>query len=386
MKRIKPSTNNRKMPSITMKEMKALGERYNFDPKEGMSYLKGLSDKKVKRARSAYLFYSMSKRESLKSLHPEKKMTELSKMIGESWKCLSEEDREPYTRQALEDKKRYESEKGSESGFEELTAKKKNPQKNNSDSDSDSEPEAPTLKIAKKKRTILPFCGKIVEEECHAIRKNHGLYTQCTMSRLSGETLCKTCHSHLMKKGELSYGTVENRESLLSKVKVVRYSTVMLKLGISREEAEDSACSLGWSIPEVEFEKEDKKRVGKKAKVDPVVSSSDDDGAVKPKKKGRKKKDRRVTSAAEEGDDLISSLIEQAEEEEGGNAEAASTPDTESNPPEEEDEESVNVRKFEHDGVTYYRDDEGRVFDPDTEELIGKWDEKSCKIVEMECY
>ena len=371
------------MPSMTMKEMKALGERYNFDPKEGMTYLKGLSKNKVKRARSAYLFYSMKERASLKVSHPEKKMTELSKMIGESWKGLSEEDREPYTRQALEDKKRYESEKGSESGFEELTAKKI-PQKMNSDSDS--EPEAPTLKIAKKKRTILPFCGKIVEEECHAIRKNHGLYTQCTMSRLSGETLCKTCHGHLMKKGELSYGTVENRESLLSKVKVVKYSTVMSKLGISRDEAEESASSLGWSIPEGEFEKEEKKKRGgkKKAKVDPVVSSSDDEGAGKPKKKGRKKKDRRVTSAAEEGDDLISSLIEQAEEEEGGNAEAASTPETESNPPEEEDEGSVDVRKFEHDGVTYYRDDEGRVFDPETEELMGKWDEKECKIVEIE--
>ena len=373
---------------MTMKEMKALGERYNFDPKEGMTYLKGLSKNKVKRARSAYLFYSMKERSSLKALHPEKKMTELSKMIGESWKALSEEDREPYTRQALEDKKRYESEKGSDSGFEELTAKKKSPQKKipqKMNSDSDSEPEAPTLKIAKKKRTILPFCGKIVEEECHAIRKNHGLYTQCTMSRLSGETLCKTCHGHLMKKGELSYGTVENRETLLSKVKVVKYSTVMSKLGISRDEAEESASSLGWSIPEGEFEKEEKKkRGGKKAKVDPVVSSSDDEGAGKPKKKGRKKKDRRVTSAAEEGDDLISSLIEQAEEEEGGNAEAASTPETESNPPEEEDEGSVDVRKFEHDGVTYYRDDEGRVFDPETEELMGKWDEKECKIVEIE--
>ena len=40
---------------------------------------------------------------------------------------------------------------------------------------------------------VLPFCGEVEASWCQAVRKNHGLYTQCTKSKKDGSDYCSTC-------------------------------------------------------------------------------------------------------------------------------------------------------------------------------------------------
>lgn len=65
-----------------------------------------------KRPLSAYLLYCASAREAVAAAHPDKKMTELSSVLGGQWKALPDADRAPYERAAGKDKARYEREMG----------------------------------------------------------------------------------------------------------------------------------------------------------------------------------------------------------------------------------------------------------------------------------
>ena len=132
------------------------------------------------------------------------------------------------------------------------------------------------------------------------MRKNHGLYTQCTMPRLGGESLCRTCKRTMDTKGELPYGLIADRSATVESrgLKVTRYATVMRKLNITQAAAVAAARELGWTIPESEFEEEAPKARGrpkKKAPLDPTVESTEsdssgDEGKKKsPKKKGRRR-------------------------------------------------------------------------------------------------
>ncbi|XVF14219.1 hypothetical protein REPUB_Repub09cG0039400 [Reevesia pubescens] len=64
-----------------------------------------------KRAMSGFMFFSQMERENLKKSNPGASFTELSKIIGEKWKKLSEEEKQPYEAKARADRKRYIDEK-----------------------------------------------------------------------------------------------------------------------------------------------------------------------------------------------------------------------------------------------------------------------------------
>lgn len=66
-----------------------------------------------KRGKSAYMFFCADVRESVVEQHPDKKMTDISKILGAKWKELSDEAKKPYDQMAKEDKARYEREKES---------------------------------------------------------------------------------------------------------------------------------------------------------------------------------------------------------------------------------------------------------------------------------
>lgn len=63
-----------------------------------------------KRPLSAYLLYCSAVREAVTAAHPDKKMTELSAILGAQWKALADADKAPYEREAAKDKVRYERE------------------------------------------------------------------------------------------------------------------------------------------------------------------------------------------------------------------------------------------------------------------------------------
>ncbi|GMM57459.1 high-mobility group nucleosome-binding protein [Maudiozyma humilis] len=64
-----------------------------------------------KRALSAYMFFANENRDIVRSENPDVTFGQIGRLLGERWKALTAEDKEPYEAKAAADKKRYESEK-----------------------------------------------------------------------------------------------------------------------------------------------------------------------------------------------------------------------------------------------------------------------------------
>ena len=380
-----------------------------------------LNGKKVKRAQSAYMFFANKRRPELQAEHPNLKVTELSKMIGAEWKALDAAGKAESEAAAAADKERYStemeratmepeapkrkratkkvsfSEDVRSDGGPDLSGGEEESKGSDADVEKPKEKKQPKAKAASMLKVVLPFCGACLPDSaCTAVRKNHGLYTQCTMPRLGGETLCKTCKRTMDTKGELPYGLISDRSATVESrgLKVTRYATVMRKLNITKAAATAAATELGWTIPESEFEEEAPKARGRPKKKAPLVptvestesDSSGDEGTKKKKapkkKKAGRPKGKKTAVPAEDGPDLISKLVEQAAEREeaetGSQSEGESKGDSEL---ESEPDEMEDVTEFAHDGVTYYKGADDALYDPETEECVGKWDGE--KVVPM---
>ena len=185
----------------------------------------------------------------------------------------------------------------------------------------------------------LPFCGVVNKEWCRGVRLNHGLHTQCTQPPGASE-LCKTCAGQAAKSGTGSptYGRIEARVQHVAEGSeyntwrdpsgklVTPYSKIMMKLGISREDAEAEAERLGWTIPEQHFVVTERS-AGRPKKSTATSDTESENGEAAPsgtaKRRGRPRKERVVESAsASTGDDLIAQLLANAQQ-------AATEPDEE---------------------------------------------------------
>ena len=65
---------------------------------------------RVKKGLSAYIIYSKEKRQTIKDENPEATFGEMGKLLGSSWKNLSDDDKIIYFEKSLIDKKRYNDE------------------------------------------------------------------------------------------------------------------------------------------------------------------------------------------------------------------------------------------------------------------------------------
>ena len=267
----------------------------------------------------------------------------------------------------------------------------------------------------KERKIVLPWSGE--EEGCKSIKYNMGLYTQCGESVLSGESkYCVGCVKEYSKKGEHRYGTVEER-----KVKgimeykdprgkgVVRYTEIMKKLNLTKEEVLSEAKRRGVEVAECHFEEKSAKR-GRPRKEKEVVGEK--------KKRGRPKKEKEMVSN-KAGEDLIASLLNESkaerEDPNGGKTEptadpkekpstdkakpisdcekpSADTADKDKPEPkenvkpsadEEEEEEETVVIKYEIDGITYLKSEDNVLYDMKTHDCVGIWNELTKKIDEI---
>ena len=66
---------------------------------------------RVKRAKSAYLFFCEERRKEVQLANPGKKMCDISKLLGNLWKEVTEEEKQKYNDLHEEDVQRYEDEK-----------------------------------------------------------------------------------------------------------------------------------------------------------------------------------------------------------------------------------------------------------------------------------
>jgi hypothetical protein len=194
----------------------------------------------------------------------------------------------------------------------------------------------------------LPFCGIINETWCMAIVKNNKLFTQCTNLKHGDLLFCNKCNKIIQKNGDLPFGNIQDRikqdgDNTIFKdpkgVQVVYYSTVMKKLNITRETAENEAAKFGWTIPEEQFYIPEKSR-GRPKKSDDEESTEDKKNA----KRGRPKKDKPTKASSQVGDDIIAGLLAQAngapsseeeeeEEQDNDDSKDSQTHNTPTNPP-----------------------------------------------------
>jgi hypothetical protein len=154
----------------------------------------------------------------------------------------------------------------------------------------------------KKKETkpqiVLPFCNIVDKDKCMAMRKNHGLYTQCYNKKF-GENYCSVCKEAAENSptDKPPHGDIRNRSKMKEEGRLIGllpYANIMIKLNISKKRAISEANTFGLVIPEEEFiEKKIKRgRPKKMKKLSNVVSDTDSDGETNKKKRGRPKKER----------------------------------------------------------------------------------------------
>ena len=148
----------------------------------------------------------------------------------------------------------------------------------------------------------LPFNGEKKEGYCNGIVKNHGLYTQCT-KKVKGE-FCKVCE-------EKPYGTIDDRLKVdLYDYKdpkgngPKRYTEVLKKLKISKEDVEEEAKRLNIKIAAIHLEEVVQENVKRgRPKAEKKVKEATG-------KKGRPKKEKKsVEVSGEEEEDLFATLI-----------------------------------------------------------------------------
>jgi len=160
----------------------------------------------------------------------------------------------------------------------------------------------------------LPYCGMARDGWCGGIRLSHGLYGQCTMLPKQDGEFCGTCQKQAdAHDGVPTYGKIQDRGNLewsdTKGKKPVNYGNVMLKLNISRAQAEAEAAKFGLTIPEEQFEVQEAKKGRPAKKKD--ASDTESEGGEPVKKRGRPKKNKKVVSGSA-GDDLIATLLANA--------------------------------------------------------------------------
>ena len=269
-------------------------------------------------------------------------------------------------------------------------------------------------KYKERKEVVLPWSGE--EEGCKELKYNMGLYTQCGGS-ISGETkYCVGCVKEYSKKGEHRYGTVEERKAKgIMEYKdprgkgVVRYTEIMKKLNLTKEEVLSEAKRRGVEVAECHFEEKSAKR-GRPRKEKEVVGEK--------KKRGRPRKEKEMVSN-KAGEDLIASLLNESKAEREDpivgkteskekatamsgcekatakepvvdpkeKAEPSADKDKDKSKPsadtaDEEEEETV-VIKYEIDGITYLKSEDNVLYDMKTHDCVGIWNELTKKIDEI---
>ena len=160
------------------------------------------------------------------------------------------------------------------------------------------------------KECPLPFLG-VVTDSCCGVKLNYKLFTQCAKDRIEGSSYCVKCKSESDEDsgGKPKYGDIRDRVASGEKEGYLSYringqsvlplANVMTRRGLSRDEVEAYAASVGVMIPEEQFVVRVTKR-GRPKKSQPVSDT-------------REPNKSRVVEKSSGSDDLLSALYNAAE-------------------------------------------------------------------------
>lgn len=258
-------------------------------------------------------------------------------------------------------------------------------------------------KMILEKGIVLPWCGED-EKKCKNIKKNGGLYTQCDVDVGDVENVeyCKACEKSISKNGGVcEYGNVSERLScgIMEYVdrkggKVKSYSEYMKKNKLERSDVEKYGQMCGVVIPACHFENDvsEKKKRGRPKSEQEMTALGRVD--VEKKKRGRPKKEKQVVANGA-GEELIASLcLPTAElrcQDTSESSSEASKPSADSEAPKPsadtadmaDDEEETIVIKFDILGVTYLKSQDNVLYDINTHDAVGVWNEEKSEIDEL---
>jgi len=244
-----------------------------------------------------------------------------------------------------------------------------------------------------KVNVVLPWCGEKLSGKCSALKLNSGLHTQCMKN--VNDKYCKGCVNIIEKNGGIApYGTVEDRLKcgILEYVdpkgrQTIPYANVMKKLNITQEEALQEAEKLGWVIPMCHFEMKISRRG--RPKKDTSAEDTESEDGTETKKRGRPKKEKEIVSTSP-GEDLIATLIEESKEKSNTKISSSIVEEDNMKPSEivddsdsEEGEEGEPVVKFEINGTTYLKSNDNVLFDLNSHDCVGIWNEETKNIDEI---
>lgn len=230
------------------------------------------------------------------------------------------------------------------------------------------------------KKILMPWCGYIMEGNCECLKVSGGLYTQCNNEKSSGNVYCGKCLVlNERNGGSAVYGSVNERMrcGILDYVdpsgkRVVPYINIMKRLNLRREEVELYGRELGWCIPECHFEEVERKKRGRPRKEkEPTVKEKNVKG-----RRGRPRKERgNIENENKELDEIILSLK---------NNSMSYIKENNIIDMEEEEEEEVEVIRVEILGVIYLKSKEGLIYDIESHDLVGEYNEEKGIIEEYE--
>ena len=257
-------------------------------------------------------------------------------------------------------------------------------------------------KMILEKGIVLPWCGED-EKKCKNIKKNGGLYTQCEKD--VDVEYCKVCEKSISKNGGVcEYGNVSERLScgIMEYVdrkggKVKSYSEYMKKNKLERSDVEKYGQMCGVVIPACHFENDvsEKKKRGRPKSEEEMTALGRVD--VEKKKRGRPKKEKQVVANGA-GEELIASLclpslptacLPTAElrcqdtSESSSEASKPSADKPSADKPSADDEEETIVIKFDILGVTYLKSQDNVLYDINTHDAVGVWNEEKSEIDEL---
>ena len=229
---------------------------------------------------------------------------------------------------------------------------------------------SPTRKI------VLPWTGEVCNKSCCGIKLYHRMFIQCSNSPSKNGLYCKTC-----EKNKLKYGTIEDRKRVKpldyvspGGIKVLPYINIMEKLNLTKEEVIREANRLDITIPDDQFVKVKKTRGRPKKQILNVSDtesekSVNDDEQKKVKKRGRPKKEKKEVKV-----DI-------------GKAAAASMFNFEKIKTEHQNNEliEITVTKKRIKNKDYLISiSNNKLFDIETHEEVGYWNEATEQIEELE--
>jgi len=231
----------------------------------------------------------------------------------------------------------------------------------------------------------LPFTGVLKEGCCKGLRQNHGLLTQC--EKRVEEKYCVRCERESKKNGsgKPDRGSVEDRISAYREGKEFRdpkgrapiaYAKVMKKLKLTESMVKEEALRQGLVLNESDLKMPESNR-GRPKKNKNLTTDTDSEVSKK-KGRGRPKKAEKEVEV-KKTEDLFAKLISDAK-----TKQTEEVVVEEEEEEEEEEEPVVTVKRFEFKGKKYLKTEDNVLYDADTQECVGVFNEKLQEIEECE--